>query len=401
MKVDTCKPSITVKWGNIMSGRHVEETVKRRLYSESMGRCMNPACQQELFCKNGDMIEKAHIDPYCETADNSLENLVLLCPNCHTNFDKNKAFEPEEVLGWKRIRKEELEKFFGKRYETFSDLKAIAAPLLERNHEIYQHYYLGNKKELWDKFEFELLSNNRKLKELFSANLNLFQKNTNKSYSNVDYVRSFLSHVDEFEISRAHSEKIRQVLFPAEINSMFGVSSVTDSLIPSTESLEALIRILSVQNKFEEIVLHVERPYLQMIENNNSTTVFLDDTPRLRQLYDEYNCFRSPKVRLDSLHFALKYIHSNHLDFQFSTKENLREIIIRGTKLIFVYEYCLSYAFLTELAPEEKNVIVNLHNWNGEGCISKDAYGLAETMDVKLLTMDAFYQFIRKIKRKC
>ena len=89
----------------MMGGRNIEETVKRRLYAESMGRCMNPNCQRELFSKIGDIIEKAHIDPYCETADNSFENLVILCPSCHTDFDKNHAFTPEEVLDWKKSTK--------------------------------------------------------------------------------------------------------------------------------------------------------------------------------------------------------------------------------------------------------------------------------------------------------
>lgn len=35
---------------------------------------MNPACQRELFSEDGDIIEKAHIDPYCETANNTFEN---------------------------------------------------------------------------------------------------------------------------------------------------------------------------------------------------------------------------------------------------------------------------------------------------------------------------------------
>ena len=95
-----------------MNSRYIDESAKRKLYAESMGRCMNPNCQRELFCKNGDIIEKAHIDPYCKTADNSFENLILLCPSCHTDFDKNNAFTPEEVLGWKRTRGEELEKMF-------------------------------------------------------------------------------------------------------------------------------------------------------------------------------------------------------------------------------------------------------------------------------------------------
>lgn len=92
--------------------REIAANVKRKLYAESMGRCMNPECHIELFQINGDIIEKAHIDPYCETADNSYENLVVLCPNCHTKFDKLHQFTPEEVLSWKQLRKAELEKIF-------------------------------------------------------------------------------------------------------------------------------------------------------------------------------------------------------------------------------------------------------------------------------------------------
>lgn len=106
-----------------MVSRYIDEAVKRKLYAESMGRCMNPSCQRELFCKNGDIIEKAHIDPYCETADNSFDNLILLCPNCHTEFDKNQAFTSEEVLSWKETRRKELERIFGKKFESFEELK--------------------------------------------------------------------------------------------------------------------------------------------------------------------------------------------------------------------------------------------------------------------------------------
>ncbi|QAT43641.1 hypothetical protein [Aminipila luticellarii] len=88
---------------------------------------------------------------------------------------------------------------------------------------------------------------------------------------------------------------------------------------------------------------------------------FLDDTPRLRQMYYDYKCFRSPKVRLDSLNFALKYIGSRNVSYKFLTDSNLREIIIQKQKMIFVYEYCLSQAFLSQLSPEENSVIVNLH----------------------------------------
>lgn len=84
------------------SRKNVDENVKRRLYAESMGHCMNPDCQCKLFLGEGNIMEKAHIHAYCDTADNSFENLVVLCPNCHTNFDKNHAFKPEQVLSWKK-----------------------------------------------------------------------------------------------------------------------------------------------------------------------------------------------------------------------------------------------------------------------------------------------------------
>ena len=127
-----------------MSRDSISVDVKRKLYAESMGRCMNPNCQVDLFGFDGDIIEKAHIDPYCKTADNSFDNLVVLCPNCHTNFDKNSAFTPEEVLGWKKIRQEEIKKIFCKRYDTFAELQNDIVPLLEENKSIYENYYLGN-----------------------------------------------------------------------------------------------------------------------------------------------------------------------------------------------------------------------------------------------------------------
>ena len=380
-----------------MNSRYIDESAKRKLYAESMGRCMNPNCQRELFCKNGDIIEKAHIDPYCKTADNSFENLILLCPSCHTDFDKNNAFTPEEVLGWKRTRREELEKMFSKKYASFEELKKEVVPLLLENQTIFTTYYLKENKVLWDKFEATILSNNRKIKMLLSVNLDLIQCNQQKSHSNLAYIQTFMRHVDEFEATRIDEEKSREVLFPAEIDSMFGIAPVEDAILPSTESLENLIQRLKSQGKFETIVMGIERPYIQMKEEK-SIKVFLDDTPRLRQLYYNYNCFKRAKVRLESLNFALKYINSRKISFKFLDETNLREIMIYDKKLIFVYEYCLSQSDIIRLSPEENTLIINLHNWNGNSCISKQAYEMAAAMKVELLTMKAFYGYINKFR---
>ena len=382
-----------------MSSRYINENIKRKLYAESMGYCMNPNCRCELFKDvGGEITEKAHIDPYCKTADNSFENLVLLCPNCHTNFDKNNAFTQEEVLGWKKKRQDELRKFFEKKFATFEELKKAVVPLLMDNKMIYENYYQNNK-ALWDKFEPFILINNRKLKQIFAANLNLIQWSQDDCYSNLKCIQVFMKHVDEFEITRGDQDKNREILFPAKINSIFGIEPVEDSFMPSVEALELLIEKLKEQGRFIGIQMGLARPYILMSENDEIEKVFLDDTPRIRQIYYNYKCFEKAKVRLKSLNFALKYIRNKNVSFKFYYDENLREICVNDQiKMIFIYEYCLGKARLMEMMPEENSVIVNLHNWNGESCISKEAYESAERMNVKLLTMDAFYEYIRQIK---
>lgn len=383
-----------------MSRESISEDVKRKLYAESMGRCMNPSCQRELFRKNGDIIEKAHILPYCETADNSFENLLILCPNCHKDFDKNSLFTADEVKEWKKIRENEVNRFFQRKFETFDELKKEVAPLLLENKTIYENYYLGHNKKLWDKFELKILVNNRTIKKLFEKNFDLIQCHPKKEYSNLAYIHRFMLHIDEFETTRGEDEKNRQVLFPKIINSMFGIEPVEDFLLPSTEALEDLITKLTADGKFETIVLGIDNPYIQLIENDESSKLYLFDTPRLRQLYFDYDCSKHAKVRLESLNFALKYMKSRNVFYSFLNYNNLREVDVNGVKLVFVYEYCLSEVELLNLMPEENDVIVNLHNWNGESCISKQAYELAEKMKVTLLTMNDFYKYIYEIKKQ-
>ena len=236
-----------------MNRKEIPVRIQRALYAESMGKCMNPDCHEALFIDEGEITEKAHIDAYCETENNSFDNLVILCPNCHTKFDKLHLFTDEEVREWKKIRKKELLEFFSKKYSTFDKLSEHVVPLLLENKRFFENYYLSGNKLLWDKFEYRTLINNRKLKTLLINNLHLFQSHSTKEYSNVYFVQKLVAHIDEFEMTRGSDEKIRQVLFPQEINSMFGIEPVSDSFMSSTESLEALIEKLSDINMFKEI----------------------------------------------------------------------------------------------------------------------------------------------------
>lgn len=380
--------------------RNISANVERKLYAESMGRCMNPDCKIELFELKGDIVEKAHIEAFCDTEDNSFENLIVLCPNCHKKYDKITSFGQDEIKRWKQNRKEELDKFFSKKHVTFDDLSNVVSPLLLENKTIFENYFLNGEKELWDKFEGKILVNNKKLKKILENNLNLIQSNNEKSYSNLELVHLFLNHIDEFESTRLDEEKSRSVLFPAEINSLFGVSPVKNSFFPSVESLEALITILKREGTYEGVIIGNDNPFIQLNENAKHATIYLLDSPRLRQVYYDKKCFRKTKVRLDSLNFALKYINSKHIPFRFFNDNNLREISINDVKIVFIYEYCLSKVTLEQLSPDVNSVIVNLHNWNGSYCISQEAYDFAEILEVTLLTMENFYGYIKELTHK-
>lgn len=229
-------------------------------------------------------------------------------------------------------------------------------------------------------------------------NLSLFQTHREETYSNLEIVHRFLFHIKEFELTRLNEEKTRSVLFPEEINSIFGISPVHDFLMPMTESLERLIGIFEEKKQYVGIEIGIDSPYLIINESGKMSRIYLDDTPKLRQLYHDYGCFLKSGVRLESLNFALKYIRSKNIPFEFIRNDNLREIRIKGIKLIFIYEYCLSKATLFHMSPEEDSVVINLHNWNGSSCISHEAYEAAKDLNVSLMTMENFYGYIKQFQ---
>ena len=375
----------------------VPENIKRMLYAESMGRCMNPDCRCSLFRQNGDVIEKAHIHSYCKSKDNSFENLVVLCPSCHTDYDKNETFSKETVIEWKETRKIELEKFFTAKFDDFSELKDKVQPYLMENKIIYENYYLKDKRKLWDLFVNKVIVNNRIIKLYISNNLNLFQDDKNENYSNKSIVNKYLLHIDEFETAKKNDEVERCVLFPEEVNSIFSVCPVDQGYFASVQSLEALVQKKEKDGFICEVNLGVENPCINIKKDNIEERIYLNDLPNLRQMYFDNNAFRRAEVRFDQLNYILKFLNNNSIPYKFEKSGNYRKILIKRNKILFVYEYCLSGAFLRELAPEQDLIIVNLHNWNGDSCISSEAKYIAKKLHVNLYTQQEFYGIARKL----
>lgn len=69
-----------------MNREAIPEEVKRAVLVEAGHRCAISTCRATTT-------EIAHIVPYAESRDNSFENLIALCPNCHTRYDKKKEID--------------------------------------------------------------------------------------------------------------------------------------------------------------------------------------------------------------------------------------------------------------------------------------------------------------------
>ncbi len=72
----------------------VPAATKRAVLVEAGHRCAIPTCRATTT-------EIAHIVPWAESHDNSFENLIALCPNCHTRFDQKKEIDRPAVKMYK------------------------------------------------------------------------------------------------------------------------------------------------------------------------------------------------------------------------------------------------------------------------------------------------------------
>ncbi|MGH9549748.1 MAG: HNH endonuclease signature motif containing protein, partial [Terriglobales bacterium] len=62
---------------------------------EAGHRCAIPTCRATTT-------EIAHIAPWAETHDHSFENLIALCPNCHTRYDQKKEIDRKSMHLYKQ-----------------------------------------------------------------------------------------------------------------------------------------------------------------------------------------------------------------------------------------------------------------------------------------------------------
>ena len=80
-----------------MSRKSVPLSVKQQVLHESGYRCSNPSCRTILT------LEIHHLDQVSDGGENTTDNLLTLCPNCHT-LHHSGTISKESLKSWKQLQ---------------------------------------------------------------------------------------------------------------------------------------------------------------------------------------------------------------------------------------------------------------------------------------------------------
>jgi HNH endonuclease len=223
----------------------IPAATRLRLFSDAAGHCQKPDCLDALFPieMGGDkhIAEMAHVIPHGEAgprhedrpADDfdpdAAENLILLCPTCHTKIDKDPDGYPRSILlEWKQNHVSNLAAKQGiKIYGDRADVKAVIAGAMAEN------------KAIWDKFapedgsEFEcdpeseaasgwsqrvrsvILPNHYRVLSIIRTNLGLATEDERQNFA------EYQEHVRGLSERHVCGVAGRAIRFPEGMESMF------------------------------------------------------------------------------------------------------------------------------------------------------------------------------------
>ena len=108
------------------------------------------------------------------------------------------------------------------------------------------------------------------------------------------------------------------------------------------------------------------------------------------KIEDIYNFEQYLKNRFNIFEANIKIEYSKEIEVDIEQEWNY-------VICYMAHKHPLSKAFLKCLCPPPDSIVVNLHNWNGSGCISGEAYTFAKSINVELQDMDAFYIYVNKL----
>ncbi|RCS25765.1 HNH endonuclease [Phyllobacterium salinisoli] len=142
-----------------MADRKAISTATRlRLFAAASGYCQKPDCLDALFPAEmgGDkhIAEMAHVIPHGDAGPrhedrpaedfdpDTFENLILLCPTCHTTIDKDPEAYPRNILlDWKANHLGRLALKQGiKAYDNREQVRAAVAGIMAENRAIWEKF---------------------------------------------------------------------------------------------------------------------------------------------------------------------------------------------------------------------------------------------------------------------
>lgn len=192
---------------------------KLRLFSDAAGFCQNPSCLEPLFPDQDTarhIAEMAHIIAASENGPRgdanadpeyleSYDNLLILCPKCHTEVDKAPDIYPRhQLIQWKRNHIAVITKAFDLGcYDSRAAARGAIEPLMNENSSIFETYGPNNEYRLdlesecarvWKrKVLSRILPNNRKMLLILDTNRALL------SGDERSILEDFRDHVEAME----------------------------------------------------------------------------------------------------------------------------------------------------------------------------------------------------------
>ena len=376
----------------------IPRPTERRVWMESIGYCLNPACEDNLFDNGAYVGETAHIVPVEHGGNNEFANLLGLCRKCHRREDLLRNEDTVETLqAWKNERGDEIASRFSRRFKSFELLKDHVVPLLRRNRTIYEVYGPGGSETigdgrhaLWAKSEPEIVVNNRRILLAIEKNMDLIHK------ENHNILNRFRLHVQEFVNTRG--DDVRRVqLFPSDLNSLFGEEEVRVDPPPNLSALENWIERLLADERFVDIELEPEQ-VIRYWEGEEVVSRNLANRPDILQVYWTKRLYRPQRteMRLRTLVFLLKWLTDNRISYEFPDVSRLARITVgRSHPIQLAYEYILSISDLHRIKRADNLIVVNLYHWNG-GRFTDEARTYSRKVGIRLFTQNEFFVFAHK-----
>ena len=143
--------------------------------------------QQENGARGKDELPFSQRDEY--------DNLIVLCPSCHTMVDKNpETFTTDTLKKWKREHEESIKRLmFAPLFQHREEARNALVLLLEENKTIFDTYgpYSDNAKRnqfdtelIWNRLTIQkILPNNRKIEAILEKNVHLMTANEKTAFN--------------------------------------------------------------------------------------------------------------------------------------------------------------------------------------------------------------------------